>query len=175
MVQNIAMATEEEVLQRVEKALADGKVWRAKEILRGNIGSRGYSPLLYERYGQLLLGLAEDYEAGRYLFLSSQRHDEYRGAIDLYLSRARKIPPKAVASGFPQGARLGNVSAYPEPLRTELRKLGVTYVQRHRRAPAPRAKTNALTSAGCFLIALALILLSVVGLLSTISWLLRHV
>ena len=45
--------------QRVDEAIERGETWRAKEMLRGNVGSGSYDSQLYERYGKLLLDLGE--------------------------------------------------------------------------------------------------------------------
>ena len=58
-----------ELHRRVDEAIEQGETWRAKEILRGNIGSGSYDSLLYERYGLLLMELGELVEAGKYLVL----------------------------------------------------------------------------------------------------------
>ena len=42
-----------------DAALAEGKLWRAKEILQGNLGTRGYDLELYERLGQVLLEMGD--------------------------------------------------------------------------------------------------------------------
>lgn len=61
------------ILQRAERELHAGRIWRAKEILRGAVGSAQSDPLLLERYGQLLDALGDRYEAARYLFASGAR------------------------------------------------------------------------------------------------------
>jgi hypothetical protein len=168
------MATERDILERVEQTLARGEVWRAKEILRGNIGSRGYSPGLYERYGRLLLDVGETYEAGKYLFLSGERRPDYGEAISLYHQRIKKRSPAGILSTFPAGARLDSVSDYPEPLRAELKALGVRRTRSRGRPEATIAVPGMLASVGCFLAALVVVLLSIAGLFSVVDWLLGH-
>ena len=84
-----------ELYERVDEAVRRGEIWRAKEILRGSIRSRGYDTELYERYGRLLLDLQETLEAGKYLLLSGMRRPEYEASIELCLSR---IGAEAIAS-----------------------------------------------------------------------------
>jgi len=50
-----------------EKALDEGKVWRAKEILRSYIKDI-YDPDIYKAYGKILYDLQDYEEAGKYLF-----------------------------------------------------------------------------------------------------------
>ena len=163
----MAMAEEADILERVEAALARGEVWRAKEILRGNIGSRGYSPRLYERYGRLLLELGDKYEAGKYLFLSAQRHAEYEDATSLYLGRVAKCHPQAIAWSFPKGARLEKLSSYPEPLRSELARMGFRGGTRRIVAPLPPTTLgDQLRLLGCAVLALVVIGAAILGIKS---------
>jgi hypothetical protein len=169
------MADVGDILERVENAICKDEVWRAKEILRGNIGNRGFSPRLYERYGELLLKLGERYEAGKYLFLSGERNQEYEEAISLFLNRHSNVPSNDIVRQFPRGARLEDVSHYPEPLRSDLHTLGV-----RGRLPVscagPRkrgGKIPMLAKLGCFvaLLALAVVVgLSLIGLGVVLTW-----
>src|SRR5207244_2839830 len=59
--------------KRVDDALARGELWRAKEILRGRVASSHFDPVLFERYGEVLLAAADLFEAGKFLFLSPFR------------------------------------------------------------------------------------------------------
>jgi hypothetical protein len=164
------VAREEGILERVEQALGRGEVWRAKEMLRGNIGSRGYSPRLYERYGRLLLELDEKYEAGKYLFLSAQRCAEYEDAISRCLARARKCSPRAIISSLPKGARLGDVSEYPEPLQSDLAQMGLKGAVRKIVATPPRPGTGErLLLLGCAVAAAVAIVSAIVGFSSLVD------
>ena len=109
----------ETLYDRVDKAIERGEVWRAKEILRGNIRLRGYDVELYERYGRLLLDIGEISEAGKYLFLSGRQSQEYEDAISLYLTR--HIPnPEHMYFSFPRAARLNDIDEYPDEVRKTL-------------------------------------------------------
>jgi hypothetical protein len=78
---------------RVSREIAAKRLWRAKEILQGALSTFGYDTDLYEQYGQLLLLMGDDVEAGKYFFLSGVRKPEYREAIALFVNRhARKNP-----------------------------------------------------------------------------------
>ena len=78
------MARREGVLERVDAELAAGRLWRAKEILRGRIAGGAVAPAVLERYGQLLEQTGDRLEAGKYLFLSGVRRSEYKPAIDVF-------------------------------------------------------------------------------------------
>ena len=71
----------------INKARAEaeaGRLWRAKEILRGNLATHGYNCELFKEYGLLLLQLNEVAEAGKYLFLSGARNEETEESIDIF-------------------------------------------------------------------------------------------
>ncbi len=111
--------------ERVDAAVQCGQVWRAKELLRGNIGSGSYDSPLYERYGRLLLGLGEFVEAGKYLFLSGCRHPEFDEAIEVYLSRHPEGRPEVLYYSFPAAARFRQIVRYPLAVRRVLEERGL--------------------------------------------------
>ena len=115
-----------DLYQRVDEAVEKGEVWRAKEILRGNIASGSYDSQLYERYGMLLMELGELVEAGKYLFLSGRRSPEYARAIEVYLSRYPADRPEVLYHSFPSAARFGEqLSRYPLEVRRTLQERGL--------------------------------------------------
>ena len=61
---------------------AAGQIWRAKELLRGNIAGGRVDPPLLEEYGRLLDSVGDRVEAGKYLFLSGVRSPAYDAAIE---------------------------------------------------------------------------------------------
>ena len=114
-----------ELYERVNAALQRGQVWRAKELLRGNIGSGSYDSPLYERYGRLLLDLGEAHEAGKYLFLSGRRRPEFHEAIKVYLSRHPQDRPEVLYYSFPSAARFRQIARYPLAVRRVLEERGL--------------------------------------------------
>jgi len=167
------MAELQDVFRRVDEALARGQVWRAKEILRGNIGQRPYDPELYRRYGRLLLKLGDLPEAGKYLFLSCDRSEDCSEAIDVYLDRFGRHGLGALYSTFPSRARLSRRSDYPEPLRSELTKL--LFPEKLRQlsdsAPQPAGCGARVKDWGCAIGFVILAGLVLVGLMTVLSWL----
>ena len=116
------MADAETLYDRVDDAIQQSEVWRAKEILRGNVRLRGYDVELYERYGRLLLDIGETSEAGKYLFLSGRRSPKYEKAISVYLER--HVPnPEHMYFSFPRAARLNDIDEYPEGVRRTLESI----------------------------------------------------
>ena len=127
--------------ERVDTAVQRGQVWRAKELLRGNIGSGSYDSLLYERYGQLLLDLGEFVEAGKYLFLSGHRCPEFAEAIKVYLSRHPEDRPEVLYYSFPSAARFRPIARYPLAVRRVLEERGLPrYFARLEQERSERAK-----------------------------------
>ena len=168
------MSDIDKILERVDEALSEGKVWRAKEILRGNIGNRGYSPRLYEKYGELLLETGEQLEAGKYLLLSAKRKEEYKEAISLFLKRYSKASARRIVMSFPRGARLKKASHYPEPLKSDLKKLGIRWrLPKANEKPLERGggEASLLTKLGCFAILAIIMILAIIGLSTVTAWL----
>ena len=117
------MAQERDLYERVNAAIAERKLWRAKEILQGNIGKSGYDCRLFERYGEVLARMGDLVEAGKYLFLSGERKPEHEEAIGLYLARFTRNGPAHLLSTFPKAARLARLADYPEAVRRALEEL----------------------------------------------------
>lgn len=109
--------------ERAQKEIESGRLWRAKEILRGNLGTTGFDPLLYESYGRVMLLTHEMVEAGRFLFLSGVRNPEYEEAISLYLYRHGANWANLIGT-FPFSARMPQLSEYPPVVAAHLKDLG---------------------------------------------------
>ena len=117
--------SKENTLAKVDKALSNGTLWRAKEILQGNIAcSPGYDAEIYERYGQVLLQMGDLLEAGKYLFLSGKKEPTYEEPIELYLRRFAKPGLHILYYTFPRNARLPQLKDYPDAVEERLRSLG---------------------------------------------------
>ena len=111
--------------EKLAAALAAHELWRAKEILRGRIGNLPYSPELYEQYGALLLEMQDTMQAGKYLFLSGVRKDQYADAIALFLQRHTRKSARGVLDSFPNRVRGMALSDLPEVVQREILSLGV--------------------------------------------------
>ena len=112
------------ILKRVDAEIAAGRIWRAKEILRGSLASSGH-PALLERYGRLLDSLGERYEAGKYLYLSGERALEYTAAIELFLSRNAARTEADFVRLFPAAVRRLPFEQLPAPVQKDLKSRGV--------------------------------------------------
>lgn len=107
----------------VEREMAAGKFWRAKEILQGRLRSAGYDTALYERYGFVLLQLGDHCEAGKYLFLSGSRKPAYEEPIGIFMGRHGKSIG-SIFGTFPVVVRSAAISSYPETVLRELQSAG---------------------------------------------------
>ena len=121
---------------RVGKALSEGKLWKAKEILQGHVAAAKFDPALYEQYGLVLLEMGDLVEAGKYLFLAGKSRPEYIKAIDLYLSRHARSGWQNLHGTFPSRAKLLDLSEYPESVGHELRRQGYPEEERRRLSEA---------------------------------------
>jgi hypothetical protein len=141
-------------IDKVDAALDAGQLWRAKEILAGRIGSAEFSPELCERFGQLLLRMGDDLQAGKYLFLSGVRRPEYESAIRLFLRRYSRAGWQSLLGSFPAAARCAVWADMPQTVRNELRDAGVPILNQSDAVwgTARRAPTAARGWRGCLMV-----------------------
>ena len=111
-----------DVLKKAETELANGNLWRAKEILHRAVGHPAYKPEIYEKLGIVLLEMKDLAEAGKYLFLSGIRKPEYERAISIFLQKYEGKPYN-LFHPFPRSAKLSAISDYPEAVAEKLREL----------------------------------------------------
>lgn len=110
-------------IEKAEREIAEGSLWRAKEILQGAIPNASYDRALFEKLGNVLLKMGDLPAAGQYLFLSGERREEYEDAIRIFLWKYRKNP-RALYAAFPRPAKLLTRADYPVMLQHELKDLG---------------------------------------------------
>lgn len=167
------MSPHRDYKSRASEQIDEGRLWRAKEILRGNIATRGFDLELYEEYGRLLRELGEELEAGKYLFLSGANNEEYLPAIRLCLARTG-TSAELLRSTFPAAARDLRLEYYPSNVRDELEKRGYKGGHRHPADPrqpfqiTPRAR---FMLGGCILVAVSAAVCAVVGFVTMMGWL----
>jgi hypothetical protein len=90
---------------RVDQALAEGKLWRAKEILEGQLSTPDFDRELLLKYGRVLLAMGDLLAAGRVLFFSGYRDAEFQEAIELFLSRHPRSNRNRFAGSIPSMIR----------------------------------------------------------------------
>ena len=111
--------------KNVDEALERGELWRAKEILRGRVASSQYDPVLFERYGAVLLAAADLFEAGKFLFLSGARTEAYAQAISVFLGRYATGRAAALFYALPRSVQKTDMTLWPTIAIDELRNLGI--------------------------------------------------
>ena len=144
------------LLARVETELSVGRVWRAKEILSGNIKAGLVSPEILERYGVLLESLGDRLEAGKYLYLSGVRRPEYEYPIALFLQRHAKLDGPGLVSRLPHAVRRIPFNELPPAVQADLDARGVRHsafgVRERVRVVHERAWTDHLLMAGAVVV-----------------------
>lgn len=156
---------------KVERLLAEGKAWRAKEVLRGAIGTSGYDRALYRRYAELLLDLGEEMEAGKYFWLAGAAGERAGIAVDVYLTRQRRLTGWQLYFDLPSSARLHSWGAYPEEVARELRARGLAELPKRRERPEPGDRElPQWVLIGCVLLFVLGLLCAIVGLLEIARW-----
>ena len=113
------------LLTRIDTEVAAGRPWRAKEIVRGSLSQAWPHPEVLERYGQLLLSLGDEMEAGKHLWLSGVRTAAYEPAIELFLRRHRRHGREALLGQLPKSFRRVAFNQLPTEVRRELSSLGI--------------------------------------------------
>jgi hypothetical protein len=168
--------SKEKIFTNVERALVTGNLWRAKEILQGNISSScGYDIEIYEKYGQVLLRMGDLLEAGKYLFLCGKRQADYEKPIELYLKRFSKVEPTVLFHTFPKASRLRKLNDYPDNVQQFLISRGCTDKDLDKYVPKPVNSqkqsffSKIIEKVGC-LIMLLLLCAFVVGVLGVIRY-----
>ncbi len=114
-------------LNRAKAEIEKGRLWRAKEIFQGSLSQERHAlePDFLEAYGVLLNEIGDRFQAGKYLFLSGKRHEEYAEAISLYLHRTRRTHINDLIRQFPATIRRQGLGHLSEIVRKELETRGV--------------------------------------------------
>ena len=164
------------ILERAERELHAGRLWRAKEIMRGAVAAGHSDPVLLERYGQLLDALGDRLDAGRYLFASGVREARYQEPIKLFLERHARASPDQFAQLMPRSVRRTAFPDLPAALQEELRRRAVP--ASHFKPPGasePSVGTRIAEraiAAGAIAIAVLFVIALVVGVFKILDWLL---
>ncbi len=168
--------TRQKTLERARAALEEGTLWRAKEILQGNISSHGYDPEIFECYGQVLLRMGDDIEAGKYLFLSGVRDKEYLDAINKYLKRFKNTSIADLHSNFPSSIRRIQLEELPPVVFECLREKGfkdqqISDALEEKSATESGWDDKYIFLGGCLLFFIVTLVIFGIGLKTVFSWL----
>jgi uncharacterized protein DUF6584 len=112
------------LLARVDAEVAGKRLWRAKEIIRGNIANAWPHPEVVERYGQVLLDMGDELEAGKYLWLSGVRIKQYEKPVALFLSRHGRHGAKNLLAQLPKTLKRVEFDQLPTEVQRDLTRLG---------------------------------------------------
>lgn len=165
--------TVESTIERASTEIATGRQWRAKEILASSLQTYGYSREIYYAYANLLLGLGDDLEAGRFYLLSVDEPDTDQSRVmELFLTRYRNDDWQLLRSRFPKSARVLNLGDYPSVLRRRLQSLGAPELL------IPQQIISGQTSksfswaipVGCIAAIIALVTCTVIGAYTIVRW-----
>lgn len=165
---NLLMRFTEVAPPNVNEAFERGDLWRAKEILQSRISGGSYDSSIFECYGILLLFMQDELEAGKYLFLSGHRFEEYDASINLYLNRHTRAHVNILFSTFPASVRNQRLETYPNQVKRLLLSKGyVEPKQPARRDPQGKTRNDSTEgfiylSLGC-LFMIGLMICFVVG------------
>ena len=167
----------ESSIERAEKAVSEGKHWRAKEILQGRISSHPFEPRVCEALGKVLLAMNDHLEAGRYLFISGARSPEYEEAISIYLERFANSSATQFHSTLPSKIRAVPVEDYPAGVVEELERRGLLKSSlgnaiNSRRQPATASKFWQWTATA---IGIAIVCLILIGLINGVVVVMRWI
>ncbi|MBM3967691.1 MAG: hypothetical protein FJ308_21940 [Planctomycetes bacterium] len=169
--------TIESTISRAAAEIANGRLWRAKEILGSSISTYGYSREVFRAFANVLLQMGDDLEAGKFLLLAVDKPSASElDAINLFLARYEDQSYSKLLATFPAAARLGNRDDYPEFLRTCLSEYGApqTLVLREMASTnTPNPTYERFLLMGCGLLAFSAIACTIVGALTIVSWLLK--
>jgi hypothetical protein len=164
----------QKTLERAERELHSGRIWRAKEILRGAIAAGHSDAVLLERYGQLLDALGDRVDAGRYLFASGMRDGRYEEAIRLFLERHARLTPAEFARLMPRSVRRTAFNELPAVLRADLLSRGVPAGHFTTPIASPTRVSMRLAdkalAAGAVAIAVVFLVALVIGLFRILDW-----
>ena len=167
------MKTTAQLIDRVQAEIAADRLWRAKEILRGNIASGRVEPEVLEQYGQLLERMGESVEAGKYLFLSGIRTPRYARAIELFRQRNAKRRGGDLLAQLPSAIRCRPFELLPPTVQRELREWGIephSFGSGERATPSRSPSHGRLATAGWFATLAVLLVALALGLRSIASW-----
>ena len=153
------------LLTRIDNEVDAGRPWRAKEIIRGTVGNTWPDSAVVERYGQILLRMGDELEAGKYLWLSGVRRAEYEQPIALFLRRHARHGREILLAQIPKSFRRIPFDQLPQQLRGELTENGLRTRDFGPRLPNPKQarRTSTWTGALAAVVAIGFVVCVIVG------------
>lgn len=98
---------------RVEEEIDKGRLWRAKEILRGRLAASDYDPILFAQTADVLAAMRDDDEAGRFYLLAGRADGAAGGLARAHLARRSSMRFPQLWSEMPAAVRRVRMDAIP--------------------------------------------------------------
>lgn len=88
----------------IDAELADGRLWRARELLAARVAASNFDPELFRRYAAVLHAMGDQDEAGRFYMLAGERSGTEGLLADQFIRR-RALPLPELWAAMPEAAR----------------------------------------------------------------------
>lgn len=176
-----------EIEEKINPILQKKQYWKAKQILRSCIkNSKKYNPELFGLYGKVLSKMHDDMEAGKFFFLSNLRGPEYDDKIQLFIERYTNTRNKhynSLSSQFPGIARYREIDDFPEPIRSDILKLGLITENRRgkrktenvRRLPMVKRIKSSVFTVFLYILVITVLVSIPVGIITTWKWIINAI
>ncbi len=109
---------------RIDEEIENGRLWRAKEMLRGRLASAVYDAALFARLADVLARMHDDDEAGRFYLLAGHSQDRGGELARAFLARRQAGSFAQLWSAMPAAAQRGGVERIPVGTVELLREAG---------------------------------------------------
>lgn len=108
--------------ERIDRDLANGNHWLARQRIESYLATKGYDADLLARAGRIAHDMHDDYNAGRLWLMSNATGPEVDRAIDVFMQYVGKNLQQA-AWQLPRAARLVAKHDLPARVRQRLERL----------------------------------------------------
>lgn len=170
------------LLARADREVANGRAWRAKEMLRGAVRTYPTDPRVLTAYAVVLDSLGDRVEAGKYYFLSGERGGRAAGPIGTFLERHGRGRVEDLIAQFPRAIRTCALRDLPDVVVADLEARGLPPGSGGRsaaagtidgRAQTLRSRHGVVWRIGCALAGAAVTVSAIVGLVVIVGHLSR--
>ncbi|WP_404308681.1 hypothetical protein [Neorhodopirellula lusitana] len=164
----------EVTLAKAAVAAEGGEYWRSREILSSSLSSFAYDRRLLSALSDISFKMGNELEAGRWLLtFVDEPDDKQRSALDLFVGRHRSGGFRSLLSQLPAGTRPDTLEDSPAYLRSVLVELDAPKVLRRHEPTEGSAMPGLLALLGCVLVAGAMAMCCLVGMVTIFSWFAR--
>lgn len=110
-------------LAAIDMELAEGRTWRARELLAARVVASSYDPELFRKYAAVLHAMGDQDEAGRFHVLAGDRSGT-EGLLAHQFLKRRALPLPELWSAMPDAARRIGPDTETKPLTALLLEAG---------------------------------------------------